>query len=95
MTVLIISGAVAAIGLLAMAIGLVSYSDGCVEVGVVLLVFGGIFAIVFGVKYAQAGKEAAFVNTEFGTSYTADDFFWTGDVVMKMIEGEAVRIKTK
>lgn len=40
-----------------------------------------------------AKHNAAFINKNYGTNYTADDFIWNGDEIKTMVIGSKNRVK--
>jgi hypothetical protein len=40
-----------------------------------------------------AKHDAAFINKNYGTTYTADDFVWNGDEIKTMVIGNKSRVK--
>lgn len=62
-------------------------------VGIVLSIVGAIGFFCGGIIYFDAKHSSEFINQQYGTHYTTEQFFWNGDDIKSMVIGKYNRIK--
>lgn len=64
------------------------------------MVMAGIFAVivlwvVLPIGWYGAEQSVKLINAKFGTSYTTEQYFWSGETIKTVIEGQKLRVKVE
>jgi len=66
-------------------------SDTVTNLACVIIIFAIIWFVVFSIatpSYIGAETKAKIINNQYGTEYTADEVFWAGGTIDKLIRTE-------
>jgi len=67
-------------------------------IGIIIMIVSlvcGFIGFLGTIVYPVAYNDAKFLNSNFGTKYTAEDMFWHGEDIKTMIIGNKVRAKVQ